>query len=404
MSLEKEQKYLSNRVNKVQESKTLQITGKAKKMQGEGYDVVSLSAGEPDFDTPGFVCDAAIKAIKEGFTKYTINTGIIELRKAISGKFLKDNNLNYTPEQIIVSNGGKQSLANIFLSMLNEGDEVIIQSPYWVSYPEMIKMCDATPVIINTDISTDFKMSPAQLANAITDKTKLIIFNSPSNPTGTVYSEAEIRALMEVVKDKPDIFVISDEIYEYLVYDDVKHFSPAQIDYLYDRVIIVNGVSKSYSMTGWRIGYAAGPKWIIDACGKIQSQTTSNPSSISQKASVAGILGDHTFIDNMKEAFMKRRDFMYEQLNSIEGLKVNRPEGAFYVFVSLHGILGRTIEGVEIKTSADFAECLLDKYYLATVPGVAFGAEGYLRLSYADSMENLSKAVDRLRKAVAESK
>ena len=225
MSLEKEQKYLSNRVNKVQESKTLQITGKAKKMQGEGYDVVSLSAGEPDFDTPDFVCEAAIKAIKEGFTKYTINTGIIELRKAISGKFLKDNNLNYTPEQIIVSNGGKQSLSNIFLSMLNEGDEVIIQSPYWVSYPEMVKMCDATPVIVNTDISTDFKMSPAQLASAITDKTKLIIFNSPSNPTGTVYSEAEIRALMEVVKDKPDIFVISDEIYEYLVYDDVKHFS-----------------------------------------------------------------------------------------------------------------------------------------------------------------------------------
>ena len=394
-----EEKFLSQRVMNVQESQTLQITGKAKKMQGEGIDVVSLSAGEPDFPTPDFVCDAAIDAIRKNFTKYTINTGIIELRKAICEKLKKDNHVSYTPEQVIVSNGGKQSIANLFLAMLNPGDEVIMQAPYWVSYPEMAHMVDAIPIIINSDIDSDFKITPDQLKSALSPKTKLFVFNSPSNPTGTVYSEQEIRDLMNVIIDK-DIYVISDEIYEYLIYDSAKHFSPAEIEGLYDKVITVNGVSKAYSMTGWRIGYAAGPKWIIDASAKIQSQTTSNPSSISQKATVAALQGDQSVVEKMRVEFMKRRDFMYTELNNIEGIRVNRPEGAFYMLVSVQGLLGRSFGGVEINTSADFATYLLEKFHLATVPGDAFGAEGYLRLSYAESMENLGKAVDRLKRAV----
>ncbi len=394
-----EEKFLSQRVMNVQESQTLQITGKAKKMQGEGIDVVSLSAGEPDFPTPDFVCDAAIDAIRKNFTKYTINTGIIELRKAICEKLKKDNHVSYTPEQVIVSNGGKQSNANHFLAMLNPGDEVIMQAPYWVSYPEMAHMVDAIPIIINSDIDSDFKITPDQLKSALSPKTKLFVFNSPSNPTGTVYSEQEIRDLMNVIIDK-DIYVISDEIYEYLIYDSAKHFSPAEIEGLYDKVITVNGVSKAYSMTGWRIGYAAGPKWIIDASAKIQSQTTSNPSSISQKATVAALQGDQSVVEKMRVEFMKRRDFMYTELNNIEGIRVNRPEGAFYMLVSVQGLLGRSFGGVEINTSADFATYLLEKFHLATVPGDAFGAEGYLRLSYAESMENLGKAVDRLKRAV----
>jgi len=399
-TLTKEEQYLSRRVNSVQESQTMQITGKAKKMQGEGLDVVSLSAGEPDFPTPDFVSAAGIKAINDNFTKYTINSGILELRKAISEKFKRDNNLTYTPDQIIVSNGGKQSIANIFMALLNEGDEVIIQAPYWVSYPEMAHLCDAVAVIIDSDIDSDFKITPAQLEAAITPKTKLFVFNSPSNPTGTVYSEQEIRDLMAVLVGK-DIFIISDEIYEHLIYDTVRHFSPASIKELYEQIITVNGVSKAYSMTGWRIGYAAGPKWIIDASGKIQSQTTSNPCSISQKASVAALNGDHGVVENMKAEFLKRRDFMYNELNQIPGIKVNKPEGAFYMLVSVQELMGKTIDGIEMKTSADLATYLLDKYLLATVPGDAFGAEGYLRLSYADSLENLGKAVERLKKAVS---
>lgn len=400
MSLELEQKYLSKRVHSIQESQTLQITAKAKKMQAEGKDIVSLSAGEPDFPTPDFVCQAAINAINANFTKYTAVQGIPDLRKAIAEKLLKDNNLKYSPEQIVVSNGGKQALANVFLALLNPDDEVLFQSPYWVSYPEMAHLCDAKDVIIHTDISSDYKMTPEQVEKAITPKTKIFVFNSPSNPTGTVYSEQEIRAIMEVFRDKKDIFIISDEIYEYLVYGDVKHFSPAEIDGFFDRVITANGVSKAYSMTGWRIGYAAGPKWIMDACNKIQSQTTSNPSSISQKAALAGILGGRDFIETMKTEFKKRRDYMCDELNSIEGLKVNKPDGAFYIFVSIEGLIGKTFGGMEIKTSADFATYLLDHFYLATVPGDAFGAEGYLRLSYADSMENLTKAVDRMKRAI----
>lgn len=397
---ELEKKYLSTRVKNVQESETLKITGKAKKMLGEGKDVVSLSAGEPDFPTPDFVGEAAIEAIKRDFTKYTINTGILELRKAIVEKFKRDNNLEYTVDQVIVSTGGKQSLANIFLALLNPGDEVVIQAPYWVSYPEMAHLADAKEVIIYTDIDSDFKITPQQLKDALTDKTKMFIFNSPSNPTGTVYSEDEIRAIMEVLRDREDIFIISDEIYEHLIYGELKHFSPAAVEGFYDRVVTVNGVSKAYSMTGWRIGYAAGPKWIIDAAGKIQSQTTSNPTSISQVAATAALNGNHQVVNEMRDEFKKRRDYLYEEFNKIPGLKVNNPGGAFYMLVSVEGLMGKTLGGKVMKDSATLATYLLDEHLLATVPGVAFGAEGYLRLSYADSMENLSKAVERLKAAV----
>jgi len=386
---------LSERALNVEESKTLAIIGKAKQMTQEGYDVINLSGGEPDFPTPDFICQAAIKAINEGFTKYTANNGILELRKAICNKLKKDNNIEYKPEQIIVSNGGKQAIANVLLSLINKDDEVIIPGPYWVSYPEMVKLADGKPVIINSNIDTDFKISPRQLEEAITDKTKLIIFCSPSNPTGTVYSEEEIRNLFEVVKNKENIFILSDEIYEYLIYDSIKHFSIASIKEFYDRVITINGVSKAYSMTGWRIGYAGGPKWIIDACSKIQSQTTSNPCSISQKASLAAIEGNQSIVFEMRDEFKKRRNFMYKELNNINGLKVNNPQGAFYMLVSVEGLINKGYG----NSSEEIAKFLLEKHYLATVPGVAFGAENHLRLSYADSMENLEKAIERFNKA-----
>lgn len=386
---------LSERALNIEESKTLAIIGKAKQMAQDGFDVVNLSGGEPDFPTPDFVCKAAIKAINDGFTKYTANNGILELRKAIANKLKKDNGMEYKPDEILVSNGGKQAIANVLLSLIGKDDEVIIPGPYWVSYPEMVKLADGKPVIINSDISTDFKISPKQLEDAITDKTKLIIFCSPSNPTGTVYSEEEIRNLFEVVKNREDIFILSDEIYEYLIYDSVKHFSIASVKEFYNRVITINGVSKAYSMTGWRIGYAAGPKWLIDACAKIQSQTTSNPCSISQKASLAAIEGNQSIVFEMRDEFKKRRDFMYNELNSIKGLKVNKPEGAFYMLVSVEGLVNKGYG----DSSEEIAKYLLEKYYLATVPGVAFGAENHLRLSYADSMENLQKAVERFNKA-----
>jgi aspartate aminotransferase len=400
ITLSPEDQFLSRRVHNVQESQTLQITGQAKKMTDAGLDVVSLSAGEPDFPTPDFVCEAAIQAIRSGFTKYTANNGIIELRKAISEKFQRENGLSYKPDEIMVSAGGKQTIANTVMALCGEGDEVIIPAPYWVSFPEIAHLADATPVILETSIETDFKITPAQLEAAITPKTKLFIFNSPSNPTGTVYSESEIRALMQVLVGK-DIFILSDEMYEHLIYGTMKHFSAAQIPELRSRIITSNGLSKAYSMTGWRIGYIAGPKWIIDACSKIQSQTTSNASSISQKAGVAALQGDQTVVAKMRDEFMKRRDYMCKSLNAIAGIKANVPDGAFYVFPSVQGLIGKTLQGVEINSSVDFAKYLLEKHLVATVPGEAFGAAGYLRLSYAASMADLQKAIERIGKAVS---
>ncbi|NTW49848.1 MAG: pyridoxal phosphate-dependent aminotransferase [Chlorobiales bacterium] len=376
----------------------MRITGLAKKMTDEGYDVVSLSAGEPDFPTPEFVSQAAIKAIQDGFTKYTVNSGTPELRKAIALKLKRDNGVEYLPEEIIVSNGGKQAIANAVLALCDDGDEVIIPSPYWVSFPEMVNLAGGKPVIVDTSIENNFKITPEQLEAAITPKTKILILNSPSNPTGSVYTELEVRQLMSLIKDK-NIFVISDEMYDQLVYGSIQPFSPSRIEEIRDRVLVSNAVSKTYAMTGWRIGYIAGPKWIIKACDKIQSQTTSNPCSISQKAAVAAITGDQSIVYQRRDEFQKRRDYMFAELNKIPGVQTALPDGAFYIFPSIKGVLGKTFDGETLNSSMDVAEFLLRKHYVATVPGEAFGAPGYLRLSYAASIEHLQKAVDRIKKA-----
>jgi len=400
MSAESHERFLSRRVLSMQESQTMKITGLAKKMQAEGKDIVSLSAGEPDFPTPDNVCEAGIEAIRKGFTRYTANAGIPELKKAIIRKLSRDNGLEYTENEIIVSNGGKQTLANTFLALCDEGDEVIVPAPYWVSFPEMARLAGATPVIVDTTIETNYKMTPEQLAAALTPKTKVLVLNSPSNPSGAVYNESEVRDLMKVIEGR-EIFVISDEMYDMIVYGDVRPFSPARIPEMKPWVIVSNGTSKSYSMTGWRIGYLAAPKWIIDACDKIQSQTTSNANSIAQKAAVAALDGDQSIVEERRAEFEKRRDFMFRELNTIPGIECTLPEGAFYIFPSIRGLLGKTFGGKVMKDSADIAEYLLKEHYVATVPGDAFGAPENLRLSYAASIEELAEAVNRMRTAFA---
>ncbi|PWW83350.1 aspartate aminotransferase [Prosthecochloris marina] len=393
-----EERYLTRRVLSMQESQTMKISGLAKQMKAEGKDIISLSAGEPDFPTPDFVAEAGIDAIKAGFTRYTANAGIPELKKAIVEKFKRDNGLDVTPDQIIVSNGGKQTLANTLLALCEEGDEVIIPAPFWVSFPEMVRLSGAEPVIVPTTIDSGYKMKPEQLEAAITERTKVLILNSPSNPSGAVYSENEVRALMAVLEGR-EIFVISDEMYDQIVYGPVTPFSPARVSGMRDWVIISNGVSKTYSMTGWRIGFLAGPKWLIDACGKIQSQTTSNANSIAQKAAVAALTGDQRIIEERRLEFEKRRDYMYKALNEIPGITATLPDGAFYIFPSIAGLLGKSFGGKEMNSSADVAEYLLVDHYVATVPGEAFGAPENLRLSYAASIGELEEAVGRISKA-----
>lgn len=393
-----EEQYLTRRVLSMQESQTMRITALANKMKAEGNDIVSLSAGEPDFPTPENVNQAGIDAIRAGFTRYTANSGIPELKKAIVEKFRRDNGLEFTENQIIVSNGGKQTLANTFLALCEEGDEVIVPAPYWVSFPEMVRLAGATPVIVHTTLETEYKLTPAQLESAITSRTKIMVLNSPSNPTGAVYSEAEVRALMKVIEGR-GIFVVSDEMYDMIVYGGVKPFSPGRITEMKEWVIVSNGVSKTYSMTGWRIGYLAGPKWLIDACDKIQSQTTSNPNAIAQKAAVAALTGDQSIVEERRMEFEKRRDFMYNALNGIPGFRTALPQGAFYIFPDISGVLGKTFNGLVMKDSADVAEYLLRDHHVATVPGDAFGAPENLRLSYAASIASLEEAVNRIRRA-----
>ena len=393
-----EEKYLTRRVLSMQESQTMRITGLAKQMKAEGKDIISLSAGEPDFPTPDFVAQAGIDAIKNGFTRYTANAGIPELKEAVVEKFKRDNSIEFAQNQIIISSGGKQTLANALLSLCEEGDEVIIPAPFWVSFPEMARLAGAEPVIVPTSIESGYKMRPEQLEAAITERTKVLILNSPSNPSGAVYSESEVRALMAVLEGR-EIFVISDEMYDQIVYGDVEPFSPARIPEIRDWVIVSNGVSKTYSMTGWRIGFLAGPKWLIDACGKIQSQTTSNANSIGQMAAVAALTGDQEVTRERRAEFEKRRDYMYKALNEIPGIATTLPDGAFYIFPSISGLLGKIFNGKEMKGSADVAEYLLVDHYVATVPGEAFGAPENLRLSYAASISELEEAVGRIRKA-----
>jgi len=395
-----ESKYLADRVLRMSESETMRITGLAKKMKAEGKDVISLSAGEPDFPTPEFVNNAAIEAIKKGHTRYTLNTGVPELRAAIAEKFKRDNNVIFQPDEIIVSNGGKQAIANAVLALCNDGDEVIIPSPYWVSFPEMVNLAGGTPVIVEGKLENDNKITPEELQAALTPKTKILILNSPSNPSGAVYSESEVRALMAVLEGK-EVFVISDEMYDRLVYGETKPFSPGSIESMKEWVLVSNAVSKTYAMTGWRIGYIAGPKWIIKACGKIQSQTTSNACSVSQQAAIAALTGDQSIVEERRKEFEKRRNYMYDALNAINGISTTMPQGAFYIFPSVKGVIGKTFGGKTLNSSMDVCEYLLTDHLVATVPGEAFGAPGFLRLSYAASIEHLQKAIERMQKAFA---
>ena len=387
---------LSSRVQQIKPSPTLAITAKAKALQAEGVDVVNFGAGEPDFDTPENIKEAGIKAIRDGFTNYTPVPGIPQLRQAIVAKLKRENQLDYKENEIIVSCGGKHSFYNLAQALLDPGDEVIIPAPYWVSYPPMVSLAGGVPIIIETCEADGFKLSPERLEAAITKKTRAVIINSPSNPTGAAYTWEELKALAEVVVQN-NILLISDEIYEHITYDGFEQHSPAEISpAVKDHCIILNGVSKSYSMTGWRIGFTAGPASVIAAMTKIQSQSTSNPTSISQMAAVEAYNGSQDYVENVLVDFTKRRAYIVKTLNEIPGVTCFNPQGAFYVFPSVKGLLGKACNGREIDSSLTLCDLLLDEAKIAAVPGEAFGAPGYLRLSYATSMENIIKGIGRL--------
>ncbi len=389
---------LSDRVKAVKPSPTLAITTRAAEMRAAGKDIIGLGAGEPDFDTPEHIKAAAIEAINNGFTKYTAVDGIPSLKQAIIDKFKQDNGFDYQLNQILVSCGGKQSFYNLAQALLNSGDEVIIPAPYWVSYPDMVLLADAVPVIVETTQQQQFKITAEQLRNAITDKTRLLVINSPSNPTGVAYSEPELKALAEVLLEYPDIIVATDDMYEHILWKkgtfvNILNACPQ----LYDRTMVLNGVSKAYSMTGWRIGYAAGPVEIIAAMRKIQSQSTSNPTSISQVAAEAAITGDQSCIDEMMVEFKKRHDFVVDALNKLEGIDCLPTDGTFYVFPNIEKLIQR-LEGID--SDMDFAEYLIEKAGVALVPGTAFGSPGHMRISIATSMENLEQALERIKQAI----
>ncbi|HTX17678.1 MAG TPA: pyridoxal phosphate-dependent aminotransferase [Bacteroidota bacterium] len=388
-------KSLSRQVAKAEPSMTLVLTALAKKLQAEGVDVVTLTAGEPDFPTPFHIKKAAIKAIEDNHTRYTVNAGIPELRKAIADKFRRDNGLSFDPSQILVSNGAKHSIYNSLKALCNKGDEVIVPAPYWVTYPEMVRLVDSTPVFIQTTEASDFKISPEQLARAITKKTKALLFCSPSNPTGSVYSRREIEALAKVVA-KSDIYVISDEIYEKVIYDGTTHFSMGSIPAVKDHVITINGVSKAFSMTGWRIGYLGAAKEIVSAAEKVQGQMTSNASSISQHAALAALTGPHEEVTSMTAEFLRRRDFIHKAVTSIKGITCMKPSGAFYVFPNVSHFVGKKFNGRTLKSGDDIAQYLLDEEKVVVVPGSGFGSKDHVRISYACSMEDLKKAAERM--------
>ncbi len=385
---------ISNNLKRIKPSPTIAVTTKAREMRASGKDVIGLGAGEPDFDTPNNVKEAAIEAIKKGDTKYTAVDGTPNLKKAIVEKFKRENNLNYTIDQITVGTGGKQVIYNTFMATLNKGDEVIIPAPFWVSYPDMVLLAGGTPRIIKCEEKDGFKLSAKKLEKAISKKTKWLILNSPSNPTGAGYTKKEIEDLSKVLLKHKKIFILSDDIYEHIRYEGFNFFTIAQISKLKERTLTMNGVSKSYAMTGWRIGYAAGPKEIINAIRKIQSQSTSNPSSISQAAAVEALNGQQNFIKERAEAFKERRDFVVSSLNNIKGINCLTPNGAFYVFPSCKGLLNKK---TKLKTDTEFVQKLLEKSMVAVVQGSAFGLNGYFRISYATSMENLKKAITRIK-------
>ncbi len=390
---------VSQRVKKMSFSATLAMTQKARELKAKGHDVISLSIGEPDFNPPKFIQEAAIEAIKDGFNSYTPVPGYLELREAIVSKFKRDNNLDYTAEQIIVSNGAKQSITNVFLATLNEGDEVIVPAPYWVSYIEMIKIAEGIPVTVETSIENNFKITPEQLREKITPRTKGFIFSSPCNPSGSLYNKNELKALVDVLKEFPQIIIISDEIYEHINYSG-KHTSIAQFPEVFNQTVTVNGMSKAFAMTGWRIGYIGAPLWLAKACNKIQGQMTSGANSVAQRASITGLKAPVSEIQYMIDAFKTRRELVLDLTKDINGFKCNKPDGAFYIFPDVSALFGKTFNGVTINSSTDLAMYLLEKSFVGTVAGDAFGSPNCLRISYAASEDLLKEAFKRIKEAL----
>lgn len=390
---------LSNRINSLPLSETLAMAAKARELKGQGKDIISLSLGEPDFNTPDFIKEAAIQAIHDNYSSYSPVDGYLDLKKAICTKFKRDNNLNYTPNQVVVSTGAKQSIANIAMVLLNPGDEVLLPAPYWVSYTAISILAEATYKEIPSTIDTDFKITPDQLEAAITPKTRLIFFNSPNNPSGSIYSEQEYRALAKVLEKHPRIFVISDEIYEHINYGEPV-FSFAAIESMYDRTITVNGVAKAFAMTGWRIGYIGGPEWIAKACTKMQGQITSGANSIAQRATITALEAPVSKIQYMVDEFKNRRDMVLELLGEIDGFELNIPGGAFYIFPDISAFFGKEIKGHKINTANDFSLMLLEEANIATVTGQAFGAPNCIRISYAASEAQLREAIKRIKEVL----
>ena len=391
---------LSDRINNLPVSQTLAMAAKGRELKEAGKDIISLSLGEPDFNTPEFIKKAAIQAIEENYNSYTPVNGYLELREAICRKFKRDNNLTYNPNQVVVSTGAKQSLANLVSVLVNPGEEVLLPAPYWVSYDAMVRLAEGVSVEIPTSIDTDFKITPEQLEAAITPKTKLIFFNSPNNPSGSVYTEEEFRAIAKVLENHPNIFIISDEIYEHILYKG-ETFSFAQIDSMYNRTITVNGVAKAFAMTGWRIGYIGAPEWIAKACNKMQGQITSGANCIAQRATIAALDAPVSEIKYMVDEFEKRRGIIVDLLKEIPGIKVNEPTGAFYVFPDVSSFFGKTIKGKTIANAGDFSMLLLEEANVATVTGEAFGAPNNIRISYAASEDQIREALRRIKEVLS---
>lgn len=391
---------LSARLSALSPSETFAMAQKSNELKSKGIDVINMSVGEPDFFTPNHIKNAAKQAVDDNFSFYSPVAGFPDLKKAICGKLLRENNLEYTPAQIVVSGGAKQSISNVILSIVDKDEEVIIPSPYWVSYPEMVKLAEGKSVFVHAGIDQDFKITPQQLEDAITPKTKALILCSPSNPTGSVYTKEELSELAKVLESHPNVFVIADEIYEHINYVG-KHESIAQFTAIHDRVIIVNGVSKGYAMTGWRIGWIASPQWIASACSMLQGQYTSGPNSVAQKAALAAYTGDQSCVSEMRIAFERRRNLIVDLLSEIPGLNVSNPMGAFYIFPECKSYLGKSFNGKAIETATDVAMYLLEEAHVACVGGDAFGAPGCIRISYANSDENIKKAISRIKNALA---
>ena len=390
---------LSARINSLPISATLEMAAKARELKTKGIDIIGLSLGEPDFNTPEFIKDAAVQAVQDNWNSYSPVDGYADLKTAICNKFKRDNNLDYNPTQIVVSTGAKQSIANICMVLLNPGDEVLLPAPYWVSYSAIATLAEAKSKIISSSIETDFKITPEQLEAAITPKTKLVMFNSPNNPSGTIYSEKEYRSLGKVLEKFPDVFILSDEIYEHINYG-TPHFSIASIPELYDRTITVNGVAKAFAMTGWRIGYIGAPEWLAKACNKMQGQITSGANCIAQRATIAAVEAPVSNIQYMVDEFAKRREIIIQLLSEIPGIKINQPKGAFYVFPDISFYFGKTLTGKKIENASDFALYLLEHAHVATVTGDAFGNSNCIRISYAASEKNIQTAIARISKSL----